>query len=177
MKISARRDKPIDQVGPYLTSRLNEWSVGPSAALNEATEDLSHQDPLLHQHGSQPSANRLPHVVASCDMQGSAKDLFLSPRVPTGVNKWYCILRQSEKTLFAIVFNKTLKDWLIDWLIDWGFTPYRQYFSHWILGEFWMEPENLFFAFDWYLLDTLLYILSKEWTKTLFWSWFYKKVQ
>ena len=73
-----------------LTSRLDEygakvecWSL--RLHLKPATEDLNHQDPLLHRHGSQPTANRLPHLVASCDMQGGARDLFLSPRVSTGV--------------------------------------------------------------------------------------------
>ena len=57
-----------------------KWSVGPSAALNQATGDLSNQDPLLHQHGSQPTPKRLPHLVASHDMQEGARHLFLSPR-------------------------------------------------------------------------------------------------
>ena len=34
-------------------------------------------------HGSQPTANRPPHLVASYDTQGAAEDVFY-PDVPTG---------------------------------------------------------------------------------------------
>ena len=34
-------------------------------------------------HGSQPTANRPPHLVASYDTQGGAEDVFY-PDVPTG---------------------------------------------------------------------------------------------
>ena len=35
-------------------------------------------------HGSQPTANRPPHLVASYDTQGGAEDVFY-PDVPTGL--------------------------------------------------------------------------------------------
>ncbi|XP_062584093.1 uncharacterized protein K02A2.6-like [Saccostrea cucullata] len=73
-----------------------KWSVGLSGALHQAPADLSHQDPLLHQHGSQPTANRLLHLVASYDKQGGARDLFLSPRVPTGVHFRVYVLKNSN---------------------------------------------------------------------------------
>ena len=47
------------------------------------TRTLSHQDPFLMRHGSQPTANRPPHLVASYDTQGGAEDVFY-PDVPTG---------------------------------------------------------------------------------------------
>ena len=50
---------------------------------SRSTRALSHQDPFLMRHGSQPTANRPPHLVASYDTQGGAEDVFY-PDVPTG---------------------------------------------------------------------------------------------
>ena len=47
-----------------------------------STRTVSHQDPFLMRHGSQPTANRPSHLVASYDMQGGAEDVFY-PDVPT----------------------------------------------------------------------------------------------
>ena len=48
-----------------------------------STQALNHQDPFLMRHGSQPTANRPLHLVASYDTQGGAEDVFY-PDVPTG---------------------------------------------------------------------------------------------
>ena len=42
------------------------------------------QDPLLMRHGSQPTAHRPPHLVASYDTQGVLRTYF-NPDVPTRI--------------------------------------------------------------------------------------------
>ena len=59
------------------------------------TRTLSHQDPFVMRHRSQPTANRPPHLVASYDTQGGAGDQIL-PRVPTGTMLYKIIHREVE---------------------------------------------------------------------------------
>ena len=46
-------------------------------------------------HGSQPTANRPPHLVASYDTQGGAEDVFY-PDVPTGIHAEEDVVRVTE---------------------------------------------------------------------------------
>ena len=69
MKMSnARHDQPMDRAGPNSTSRLDEVrakvACWPIDAQTSASTNLNHQDPLLHRHGSHPTANRTPLLVA-----------------------------------------------------------------------------------------------------------------
>ena len=126
MKIlSAWRDQPIDQVGQYLIYLPSRWIWDQSGvlvssdALQPATKHLSHKDPLLHQHGSQPTADRLPHLVASYDMQGGAWDLFChpgSPREPAW--RWRCMSLPYWYIHVTIHDNHNIKVYIDeDWLI------------------------------------------------------------
>ena len=82
----AQHDQPIDWIEPNSTSRLAQVEAKVECWVRKtsrSTRTLSHQDPFLMRHGSQPTANRPPHLVASCDTQGGAEDVFY-PDVPTG---------------------------------------------------------------------------------------------
>ena len=84
----AQRDKPIGWTEPNSTARLAQVEAKVECWARETfkppvTRTLSHQDPSLMRHGSQPTANRPPHLVASYDTQGGAEDVFY-PDVPTG---------------------------------------------------------------------------------------------
>ena len=84
----AQRDKPIGWTEPNSTSRLAQVEAKVECWIRltfkpPVTRTLSHQDPFLMRHGSQPTANRPPHLVASYDTQGGAEDVFY-PDVPTG---------------------------------------------------------------------------------------------
>ena len=46
--------------------------------------NLNLQDRFIHRHRTQPTANRLPHFLASYDTQGCVGDQILT-RVPTGI--------------------------------------------------------------------------------------------
>ena len=63
---------------------------------SRSTRALSHQDPFLMRHGSQPTANRPPHLVASYDTQGGAEDVFY-PDVPTGFKNFRGKLFENSK--------------------------------------------------------------------------------
>ena len=64
-----------------------------------STRALSHQDPFLMRHGSQPTANRPPHLVASYDTQGGAEDVFY-PDVPTGMGPFVTAVIRLQKFIF-----------------------------------------------------------------------------
>ena len=75
----AQHDQPIDWIEPNSTSRLAQVEAKVECWVRKtsrSTRTLSHQDPFLMRHGSQPTANRPPHLVASYDTQGGAEDVF-----------------------------------------------------------------------------------------------------
>ena len=83
----AQHDQPIDWIEPNSTSRLAQVEAKVECWTRKTTRStraLSHQDPFLMWHGSQPAANRPPHLVAFYDTQGGAEDVFY-PEVPTGL--------------------------------------------------------------------------------------------
>ena len=81
--VLAQHDQPIDWIEPNSTSRLAQVEAKVVCWVRKtsrSTRTLNHQDPFLVRHGSLPTANRPPHLVASYDMQGGTEDVY----VPTG---------------------------------------------------------------------------------------------
>ena len=68
-----QHDQPIDLIEPnsaYCLAKVETKVECWVRKTSRSTGTLSHQDPFLMRHGSQPTSNRPPHLVASYDTQG-----------------------------------------------------------------------------------------------------------